>query len=249
MIPFFRGFVKNGREDRIREKKVSGWVLSLSLFFFISFFLAPALVSPGTIVDLEGRANAIDFASEEGRYGYGNIGKANDSMFLWTDLNVYSGFIYAFGDLNCHNKAERSWEVNGNQMPVCTRDLGIFLGVAIGGAIFRGRGYNRWTVKDTVISIFNEKFLDKIYAKGWRNILFFGCALLAILPLGIDGFTQLLTSYESNNPLRIATGIPFGAGLGILIAGMYSARPNLFGSVSDVKLPAGIRFELLKQEE
>ena len=241
--------MKNGRDDRNRELKVSNWVLGVSLFFFISFFLAPALVAQGTITDLEGRANAIDFASEDGRYGYGNQHGDENRTFVWTDLNFYSAFIYAFGDFNCHNKAERSWDINGNQMPVCTRDLGIFLGVAIGGAVFRQRGYNRWTVKDSVLSIFKESFLDKIYAKGWRNHIFFGCALLTILPLAIDGFTQLLTSYESNNPLRIATGIPFGFGLGILIAGMYSARPNLFSNVSQVKLPAGIRFELLKKEE
>ena len=164
--------MKNGREERDRELKVSNWVLGVSLFFFISFFLAPALVAQGTITDLEGRANAIDFASEDGRYGYGNQHGDENRTFVWTELNFYSAFIYAFGDFNCHNKAERSWDINGNQMPVCTRDLGIFLGVAIGGTVFRQRGFNRWTVKDSVLSIFKESFLDKIYAKGWRNYLF-----------------------------------------------------------------------------
>ena len=127
-------------EERDRELQVSNWVLGVSLFFFISFFLAPALVAQGTITDLEGRANAIDFASEDGRYGYGNQHGDENRTFVWTELNFYSAFIYAFGDFNCHNKAERSWDINGNQMPVCTRDLGIFLGVAIGGTVFRQRG-------------------------------------------------------------------------------------------------------------
>ena len=29
-------------------------------------------------------------------------------------------------------KHERSWEINGNQMPVCTRDVGMFFGIAVG---------------------------------------------------------------------------------------------------------------------
>ena len=47
--------------------------------------------------------------------------------FAWTELDPYAAFIYAFGDLNCHTKSERSWVINGNQMPVCVRDVGFSL--------------------------------------------------------------------------------------------------------------------------
>jgi hypothetical protein len=60
----------------------------------------------------------------------------------------------------------------------------------------------------------------------------------------IDGFTQLLTDYESNNLARILTGAPFGFGLAILIASMYSARPVKFDTASQVELPGGAKFEL-----
>lgn len=42
-------------------------------------------------------------------------------------------------------------------------------------------------------------------------------ALLLMLPLIIDGFTQSLTSYESNNGKRLLTGILFGFALAVLV--------------------------------
>ena len=37
---------------------------------------------------------------------------------------------------------------------------------------------------------------------------------LLIIPMIIDGYLQLLTSYLSNNLLRLITGILFGIGIG-----------------------------------
>ncbi|MCH1587861.1 MAG: DUF2085 domain-containing protein, partial [Flavobacteriales bacterium] len=59
----------------------------------------------------------------------------HDDRLVWTSLNPYAGFVYGFGDLNCHQKHERSFEINSNQMPVCTRDVGIFFGLVVGGMV------------------------------------------------------------------------------------------------------------------
>jgi uncharacterized membrane protein len=69
------------------------------------------------------------------------------------------------------------------------------------------------------------------------------------IPLLIDGFTQLLTDYESNNFTRPLTGAPFGIGIAILTAAAYSARPHFFENASKVQLPANAKFELLIKEE
>ena len=54
-----------------------------------------------------------------------------------------------------------------------------------------------------------------------------GCILLGIhpwlslamlVPMVIDGFVQLKTSYESNNPRRLWTGLLFGYGFYSLLA-------------------------------
>ena len=252
---------KNGLNNRGPERKVGLWIFYISGFFFISFFIAPSIAPEGSITNISGRANAFDFATSD---GFGSLGNSNQSLashshedgtihthneFAWTELDPYSGFIYAFGDINCHNKHERSLEINGNQMPVCTRDIGIFLGLAIGGFVFSRRGYNRWTIKDTCLSIIPDNWLEKIYRGNHRTLAWIGFGMLFCLPLIVDGFTQLLTDYESNNFTRPLTGGPFGMGLAILIASMYSARPVKFATASQVVLPGGAKFELQKELE
>jgi uncharacterized membrane protein len=42
--------------------------------------------------------------------------------------------------------------------------------------------------------------------------------LLGLIPMGLDGGLQAFTDYESNNPLRLATGIIAGVALALLIS-------------------------------
>ena len=115
---------KNGLISRDREKKVGNGVFYISTFFLLSFFIAPMVVETGEIPEIKnGRANAFDFATEDGFWSSGNDNVNSNETFAWTELNPYSAFIYAFGDLNCHNKGERSILINENQMPVCTLSL------------------------------------------------------------------------------------------------------------------------------
>ena len=228
---------RNGLESRTRDQKVGLWIGGISFFFLASFFLAPALVESGTIGELSGRANMLDFHKE------------NEYNFTWTDLNIYSASIYAFGDLNCHNKHERSWTVNGNQMPVCVRDVGIFAGLALGGYIYSRRGVNRWTIRDTFLSILPDDRLQPVYRSNRRTMVFIAVGLICVVPLALDGFTQLLTDRESTAFLRLVTGVPFGFGLGLFFAAAYSARPNKFSGPGQVQLPGNVRFQRPPQEE
>ena len=228
---------RNGLDSRARDRKVGRWIGGISLFFLVSSFLAPALIETGTVVELNGRANMFDYHKE------------NDQNFTWTDLNFYSAAIYAFGDLNCHNKYERSWSVNGNQMPVCVRDLGIFAGLALGGFIYSRYGVNRWTIRDTFLSVLPDEKLQPVYRSNKRTLLFVVVGIVCMLPLVLDGFTQLLTDYESNAFLRLTTGIPFGFAIGLFFAAAYSARPNLFEEPNQVLLPGNVRFQRPLQEE
>lgn len=96
--------------------------------------------------------------------------------------NPFARVVYHSGDRMCHMKESRSLIINSNQMPYCTRCFGIFLGLAIGAAI----------VTFVVIDL-----------KWW-------ILLLGIIPIGLDGGLQLITSYESNNVLRLFTGLLMG---------------------------------------
>ena len=244
--------LKNGLQNRNREKKIGLWVTGICGFFLISFFLAPLTVESGTIPKLSGRANSLDYMTENSSFSWGNqqthdhgeVGHNQEEhgYFSWSDLNIYSAFIYGFGDLNCHQKYERSWELNGNQMPVCVRDVGIFFGFFVGSLIWYRRGLNRWTITDSVISIFPSIFYESIYIRGRRSIAVWLFAGMSIIPMGLDGGIQLITSYESNAIMRLITGIPFGLFIGLFFSASLSARPKYFDNdPSKVLLPLGAK--------
>jgi uncharacterized membrane protein len=134
-------------------------------------------------------------------------------------------------------------------MPVCTRDVGIFFGLAMGGLVYSRFGYNRWTVRDSCLSLLPDAWLEGIYRTNRRTMAWIGLGSLLCIPLILDGFTQLLTGYESNNFTRPLTGAPFGFGIAILTAAAYSARPHFFKNASEVVLPANAKFELQTEEE
>ena len=239
----------NNRNSEIKVSKILTYIVGI----YISLsFLAPLMINSGDVPELSGRANAIDYAKESswgnidhGEYAYiGHDQSKHDGSFAWMDLNPIWAITYAFGDLNCHQKHERSWEINDNQMPICVRDVGIMLGFIFGALIFGLRGVNRWTLRDTFLTIFPDEFLGQFYEKDRRLFLMVGILLISVTPIGIDGFTQLLTNYESNNTLRLVTGIIAGFGLGWLVCSMISAKPNHFDSAEDVKLPADAKLRI-----
>ena len=242
---------------RDREMRVGAMIFGLSTTLLLAMFIAPLTLAPGTVPELQGRANAFDYATADGAFSYGNQPRYDaytgttispETPFAWTELPTAHAIAYAFGDLNCHNLGERSWTINGNQMPVCVRDLGIFAGLMVGGAIVHRRSLNRWTVTDTALSILPEAWQEGIYRRRWRHVAFYGFAALAVVPIGVDGFTQLLTDYESNPLTRMLTGIPFGVGLGLLFGALLNASPEQFLNAADVRLPGGARFLSMENE-
>jgi len=133
--------------------------------------LAPLTLPSGSVTDLSGRTISIDNADQ--------ISK----------MNPFAAAIYYLGDSQCHQLAERSYYLNGNQMPFCARDVGIFLGLVLGMAI---------------------AFVTGIRPK-WPVVI------LGFVPMAIDGGLQLVTSYESSNPLRLVTGLLAGISAALLI--------------------------------
>ena len=143
-----------------------------SLIWLVLVLAAPLMVPEGTLTDLSGSV------------GY----KDNTDQFR--DLDILPRAIYAIGDVECHQLANRSYFINGNQMPFCARDLGLFVGLAAGFGIV------------------------SFYALRPNPLLL----LLGLVPMGMDGGLQLVTDYESTNPLRLATGIIAGVALSLLLA-------------------------------
>lgn len=156
--------------EKLRFFKANFIVFIILLVWVLALVIAP-LTLPKNTLNLE----------NDGRVGTKEFSSKFDSM------NWFARAIYKSGDINCHQLAKRSYFINGNQMPYCARDVGVFFGLAIGTGI-------------TAFAC--------IRIKWWWLVL-------GLIPIGVDGTTQLLTSYESTNLLRITTG-----GLAGIIAGI-----------------------------
>jgi len=118
----------------------------------------------------------------------GSVGLYDNKKVI-QEMNPVSKIVYYLGDVNCHQLSHRSYEYNNNQMPFCARDVGIFLGLAIGFIVSLGRKIN----------------------------LTLPIVILSLIPIGLDGTIQLVTEYESTNPKRIITGMIAGITTGIAL--------------------------------
>ena len=136
------------------------------------------LILSGPLMIPEGQAD--DLSGAVGSY---------DNRDVIEQMNPISRLVYYLGDVNCHQKLERSYSYNQNQMPFCARDVGIFAGLTIGFT----------------------------YALGRRIELTLPLILLSLVPIGIDGTVQLLTDYESTNTKRVITGLIAGGATGIAL--------------------------------
>ena len=98
----------------------------------------------------------------------------------------------------CHRKPERSFFWKGKQFPVCARCTGIHLGYLT----FPLFAFDLWRLNLAI-------------------------TLIMILPTYIDGFTQALFKRESNNYIRLVTGLIAGVGL-MSIVSIIGEKIGLF---------------------
>jgi uncharacterized membrane protein len=99
----------------------------------------------------------------------------------------------------CHGRIERCFELFGAPMPICARCTGIYLGMLAGLFAY------------PLIPLLRERVMRIV-------------AFMAILPLGIDGVTQLFGFRESVNPLRVTTGVIAGLAFGLWILSAVERR-------------------------
>jgi len=109
----------------------------------------------------------------------GNSGNSGKKDFIFKG-NFFAVKVYDIGDILCHQYSYRSFFINGNQMPICSRCFGVFLGLFIGAIIS-----------------FKNKSLKPLH-------------FILLLPIAIDGTGQALGFWISFNLLRLVTGILTG---------------------------------------
>ncbi len=149
----------------INVKKYEVPLVGIIIFIIITIWslgmiIAPLTLPPNSVNDLTGTVGPVDNQDQT------------------EEMNGYARFYYQAGDTNCHTIKERSFFINGNQMPFCARDVAIFFGMALGIGI-----------------VLFVRFPIKLW---W--------VIGGLIPIGLDGGLQLVTSYESNNLFRVLTG-------------------------------------------
>ncbi len=87
---------------------------AVSAFLTVSLFLVPYLSPYGSFTHLDGTPIVIDHWD------------------IWSSKDPYTAAIYLFGDIFCHQEMDRGLILNGSEMPVCIRDLGLLLGFMTG---------------------------------------------------------------------------------------------------------------------
>ena len=161
-----------------KREKVSKAILIVFLLFFA--FIAIQIISPFVLDsnhtgDLTGSSAISD----------------NDEVIETFPFPI--NLVYNCGDRLCHQKSERSFILNGNQMAFCSRCTAIWLGFSIG--LF-------------IMIFYKIKLDDKILI----------LIILSLFPIGIEGGGQLIGLWESTNISRTITGLIVGIAIGIAIA-------------------------------
>jgi len=103
--------------------------------------------------------------------------------------------------LLCHGLPHRSFELFDVAMPLCARCVGVYVGLLAGLALF--------------------PLLSKLQERVMRT-----GALVAVLPLAIDGLTQLTGLRESTNELRVMTGLLAGLAFGLWVLSAVERRDD-----------------------
>lgn len=115
----------------------------------------------------------------------------DDIHYKNDESSVLSTLIF-FSRFICHRIPERTFQFKGLSFPVCSRCTGMYIGV---------------------FSYFTYVYFFYVQ----YTIFIILIAFLMLIPIVIDGFTQFFNLRESNNILRLFTGLIGGFGLGILV--------------------------------
>ena len=116
--------------------------------------------------------------------------------YLYDRDRFLSSLIYGIYSPICHQLPERSYYILNHKMGVCARCFGIYTGILLGMLIY-----------PFVKRLDNFKTPNKWYL------------IMALIPMGIDGTTQLIGLRESFNELRFVTGFIGG------IVGLFYILP------------------------
>lgn len=116
-------------------------------------------------------------------------------------MDLFLAFVYAAGSVICHQLPERSFFVDGRQLPVCARCTGLYLSAAA--------GLLGWVIWKTT--------------RGGDPSFVPPRAALAIVigagvPTAVSYVTGVIGVWEGSNITRALLAVPLGASTGAVVA-------------------------------
>ena len=148
--------------------------LIISSMLAVCFFTVPYLSPYGSFVGLDGTPGVMDHWD------------------IWSGRDPFTRIIYSIGDIACHQQEARTFILNGSEMPICVRDVGLLLGFIIGCS--------------SLLTKVGQAFAER-YGKSFT--------VISIILIFTDWVIQ--HSLTLNIPFtRLVTGLLAGAGFAIL---------------------------------
>ncbi|MFQ5883628.1 MAG: DUF2085 domain-containing protein [Thermoplasmata archaeon] len=202
--------------EEMTKNKVLLILLAVSFLWSASLFIAPMTIPSGSVTDLDGYANRVDYPEK------------------WDSMPLFPRIVYYLGDAQCHQKWYRSFSISDNQMPVDARVTSIYVGLTVG--LFTATyALQTPSIQASLMSIFPSRFRGFIRRKiGYKWFITFLIGAL-VLPLAVDGMLQLLTTYESTNVKRVLTGFPLGWVSGLILGVMVLTIGEVGRTVRNVE--------------
>jgi uncharacterized membrane protein len=116
-------------------------------------------------------------------------------------MDLFLAFVYATGSVICHQLPDRSFFMDGRQLPVCARCTGLYLSGAA--------GVLGWFIWKT--------------ARGWRRLVVSPRAALAMViaagvPTALSYATGVTGVWDGSNITRAFLAVPLGACAGAVVA-------------------------------
>jgi len=209
-----------GLWTRLTWSRAAFVLLLLNVVWTASLFIAPFTIPPGSFANEVGGANMMD---------HGDI---------WVTLPPYAAIVYAFGDIQCHQLWHRSYWLNGNQMPIDARmtSMYIFANLGLLAAMLASPALSTGQVMLNAFPASIRSRLQRLGAERAGALI----VVLGLLPIAVDGFTQLFGWRESTNELRVITGAPGGFVGGLLVGAMLMSIRQITLDIREMRARAAV---------
>ena len=116
-------------------------------------------------------------------------------------MDLLVAFIFAVGSVICHQRPERSFFVDGHQLPVCARCTGLYVSAFV--------GLLGWVVFKTTSRWRPARFDPRVAIR---------VITIAAIPTAISLATGITGLWDGSNMTRAILAVPLGASAGAIVA-------------------------------